>query len=97
MKPPAEQKGEGWRDAKCRKCKSMSLDYGSDGWMRADDGALVREDVRPTREEMIFEMGAQIKKEGIPEQDQKEFFAEIEKQTDAELLTTFGIFWNARI
>lgn len=28
-KPPAEYKSEAWRDVKCRKCKSMALDYGS--------------------------------------------------------------------
>jgi hypothetical protein len=30
MKDPGEQKGDKWRDAKCRKCGSEgSLDYGS--------------------------------------------------------------------
>ena len=28
-KPPAEYKSEAWRDVKCKKCKSMALDYGS--------------------------------------------------------------------
>ena len=36
MKPPAEQKSDGWMNAKCRKCKSESLDYGHSGWERVD-------------------------------------------------------------
>jgi hypothetical protein len=31
-KPPAEYKGDAWKDVKCRKCKSYGLDYGSNGW-----------------------------------------------------------------
>lgn len=33
-KPPAEYKGDAWKDIKCRKCKSYGLDYGSGGWVR---------------------------------------------------------------
>lgn len=29
MKSPEGQKTENWRDAKCRKCKSEALDYGT--------------------------------------------------------------------
>lgn len=29
MKSPESQKTENWREAKCRKCKSESLDYGT--------------------------------------------------------------------
>jgi hypothetical protein len=28
-KPPMEYKDEAWREIKCRKCKSIDLDYGS--------------------------------------------------------------------
>ena len=28
-KDPATQKGEGWRDLKCRKCKTEAMDFGS--------------------------------------------------------------------
>lgn len=36
MKNPDEQKSDGWRDAKCRKCKSPALDFGSPGWERVN-------------------------------------------------------------
>lgn len=29
-KPPAEYKGDSWKDKKCRRCKSMALDFGSE-------------------------------------------------------------------
>lgn len=29
-KPPADYKSDAWRDVKCRKCKSIALDYGKD-------------------------------------------------------------------
>lgn len=29
FKDPSTQKTEGWRNAKCRRCKSEALDYGS--------------------------------------------------------------------
>jgi hypothetical protein len=29
MKDPSEQKSENWREAKCRRCKSESLDFGT--------------------------------------------------------------------
>ena len=65
--------------------------------MRADDGALVRENIRPTREEMMFEMDIQLDKEGISEADKQTFHEELDMQSEDELLTTFSIFWNARI
>lgn len=44
-KPPAEYKGKGWQDVKCRKCKSYGLDYGSYGWIRdPDTGKLKRKE-----------------------------------------------------
>jgi ribosomal protein L40E len=30
MKAPKDQKTDNWRDAKCRKCGSMALDYGKE-------------------------------------------------------------------
>lgn len=27
-KDPADQKSDGWRDLKCKKCKSEAMDYG---------------------------------------------------------------------
>jgi transcription elongation factor Elf1 len=30
MKSPKDQKTDNWRDAKCRKCGSMALDYGKE-------------------------------------------------------------------
>ena len=29
-KPPAEYKGESWRELKCKKCNSPALDYGKE-------------------------------------------------------------------
>ena len=29
-KPPPEYKGDSWKDVKCKRCKSASLDYGSE-------------------------------------------------------------------
>lgn len=29
-KSPEEYKGDTWRDVKCKKCKSIDLDYGSE-------------------------------------------------------------------
>lgn len=34
MKDPALQQTDNWREAKCRACKSESLDYGSPGWYK---------------------------------------------------------------
>lgn len=34
---PAGQKSEAWRDTKCRKCKSESMDYGSKNYEIEDD------------------------------------------------------------
>lgn len=31
-KQPIEYKGDSWRDLKCRKCKSLDLDYGHDAF-----------------------------------------------------------------
>ena len=42
MKDPALQRTDKWRDAKCRKCKSEALDYGSYGWQRDSQGNLTR-------------------------------------------------------
>ena len=36
-KPSSEYKGESWRDLKCRRCKSMALDYGSPSVIRDHD------------------------------------------------------------
>lgn len=48
MKPPEGQKTDAWRDAKCRACKSESLDYGSPGWLKALTGY-----VKPEEEEDV--------------------------------------------
>lgn len=32
-KPPAEYKGDSWKDLKCKVCKSSGLDYGSDSYV----------------------------------------------------------------
>jgi hypothetical protein len=37
MKDPAILKGEAWRDAKCRRCKSEAMDYGSTNNRRSED------------------------------------------------------------
>jgi hypothetical protein len=37
-KPPAEYKGDSWRDLKCRKCRSEALDYGSEPNTNKDYG-----------------------------------------------------------
>lgn len=42
MKPPAECKGDYWRHALCKKCKSEALDYGSWGFVHNSEGRLVR-------------------------------------------------------
>lgn len=42
MKDPGTQKSDGWTEAKCRKCKSQSLDYGSNGFTRDANGKIVR-------------------------------------------------------
>jgi DNA-directed RNA polymerase subunit RPC12/RpoP len=42
MKSPAGQATDNWRNAKCRKCGSEALDYGSGGWSRAADGKFVQ-------------------------------------------------------
>lgn len=34
MRPPAEQRSDAWRNAKCRKCNSEALDYGT--WQEVD-------------------------------------------------------------
>lgn len=36
---PEQQKGDGWTELKCRKCKSVAMDYG-----RERDPRLPRED-----------------------------------------------------
>lgn len=39
-KPPAEykdQKAEAWREVKCARCKSVSLDYGKDNTPTQED------------------------------------------------------------
>ena len=38
-------------EAKCRKCKSAALDFGSDGWEYAFDGNLVRKSFDDTEEQ----------------------------------------------
>jgi ribosomal protein L40E len=41
MRQPSDaNKMETWRNAKCRKCQSEALDYGSGGWTRTADGKL---------------------------------------------------------
>ena len=42
-KSPDGQKSDAWRNMKCQRCRSESLDYGSSGWIRNADGKLVRE------------------------------------------------------
>ena len=42
MKDPGLQRGDGWTETKCRKCKSAALDYGSNGYERDEAGSLVR-------------------------------------------------------
>lgn len=42
MKDPTKQKSDSWRDAKCRKCKSEALDFGSDGWIKDANGNFVK-------------------------------------------------------
>lgn len=42
-KPINEYKGNTWMDTKCKKCKSMALDYGHDGYTRDTNGKIVRE------------------------------------------------------
>ena len=37
MKDPADQKSDAWRDAKCRRCKSEALDYGSRNVEQVED------------------------------------------------------------
>lgn len=41
-KDPKTYSSDSWRDVKCRKCKSMSLDYGSEGYVLVD-GVLTKE------------------------------------------------------
>ena len=43
MKDPALQKTDKWREAKCRKCHSESLDYGSEGWTKDAKGILIQQ------------------------------------------------------
>jgi hypothetical protein len=34
-KPPAQYKGDSWTELKCKRCKSLAMDYGSElneGW-----------------------------------------------------------------
>jgi NAD-dependent SIR2 family protein deacetylase len=44
MKPPEVQQTDNWRNAKCHKCKSEALDYGSGGWLKKPDGTLYKEE-----------------------------------------------------
>ena len=37
MKDPDTMKGEAWKDAKCRKCKSEALDFGQTNSEMEDD------------------------------------------------------------
>ena len=41
-KPPLEYKSDVWRETKCKKCKSVSLDYGSEGYARNAAGKLAK-------------------------------------------------------
>lgn len=42
MKDPSMMKGEGWRGAKCRKCKSEALDFGqTNSPIMEDDDRIV--------------------------------------------------------
>jgi hypothetical protein len=34
-KPPPDYKGDSWRDLKCKRCRSMALNYGQ--WVGDDD------------------------------------------------------------
>jgi len=40
-KEPKEEMSDAYRHSKCRKCKSMSLDYGSYGWKKNVNGDFV--------------------------------------------------------
>lgn len=35
-KPPSDYKNDSWRDLKCKNCKNVDLDYGSEGWLIDD-------------------------------------------------------------
>jgi hypothetical protein len=41
-KPCNEYKGDSWTETKCRKCKSSSLDFGHDGYVKNSAGKIVR-------------------------------------------------------
>lgn len=41
-KDPKTYNNDSWRDIKCRKCKSIGLDYGSGDWLKMADGKLVQ-------------------------------------------------------
>ena len=45
LKPPSEYKGDTWRDTACKRCGSIALDYGSEGWVRDAAGKIIREPV----------------------------------------------------
>ena len=43
-KAPWEYPDDRWADIKCRKCHSMSLDYGKFPSLENDDGEIIRND-----------------------------------------------------
>ncbi|MEN6605867.1 MAG: hypothetical protein ABFD60_01390 [Bryobacteraceae bacterium] len=45
---PAETKGDRWRDAKCKRCKSPALDYGSE--MEVNERGVITALPQPTEE-----------------------------------------------
>lgn len=40
-KPPGAYKNDSWRNLRCRKCKSIALDYGNGGWMIKEENNVV--------------------------------------------------------